>query len=301
MQLRWLIGFAAAAGLLCLSAAAPPLAGANSTGIIGYSGKQNANKTCNNCHSGGQIPSVSFEGPTQMAPNAVATFRFVVQSNSVNQKAAGFNVAVNEGTLGVVTGQDEQLVAGELTHTKPKANSSGKASWEFTWQAPGTPGLYPIFVSGNSVNRNVSGALGDRSASDVHTVLVVEEATPTETPAPQPATDTPTPLAPTETPTVAPTSTRRNTPLSTATRTTTATATPTPTPEARLARGDANCDSLLGAADLIAVVRQLSTGGVGECLVADANCDGALDTADVDEVVRLLNEAAPAAACLQSP
>lgn len=304
MRVRQLmIGFAATVSLAGVGAVPP--ARANSAGIIGYSGKQGDQKTCNNCHNGGQIPSVSFEGPTQMAPNAVATFRFVVQSNSVNQKAAGFNLAVNQGTLAVVAGQDEQLVAGELTHTKPKANTNGKASWDFTWQAPATPGLYPIFGSGNSVNRNVSGPLGDRSASDVHTVLVVAEVAPTETPSPEPATSTPTPVPPSETPTAEPTPTRRNTPLPTATRTTTPSASPTPTPTRTPAldppHGDANCDRVLGAADLVSVVAQIGTGGLGTCTVADANCDGVLDAADVDELLWLLNGGAPDPACLQSP
>ena len=122
-------------------------------GIVGYSGKQGA--TCDDdCHEGGLIPQVRFEGPQQVLADAVATFRFVVTSPTSKQKVAGFNVAASDGTLGVLADQDEQLEFGELTHDAPKPNVNAEASWEFTWQAPSQQGVYTLYGAGLSANGN---------------------------------------------------------------------------------------------------------------------------------------------------
>lgn len=276
--------------LAALCVLVPAAAGANSSGLIsvpGHSGKQSPNTTCNNCHGGGAAPDVAFEGPTELLPGEVATFRFTVESNAQSQRSAGFNVAASGGMLGVIAGQGAQLVefpsqSGqfELTHAGSKANTNGRASWQFTWTAPIEAGAYVLFGSGNSVNRS-GNTLGDRSTSDVYNVFVVAPAdTPTETPTAEP----------TATETVEPTSTRRETPTSTATRTSSATPSPTPTPTATEdptpagpSPGDANCDGAINAADLAAELRLLDElgGEVGSCAFADADCDGGIDEDDI--------------------
>jgi hypothetical protein len=292
---------------LCLPAR---VAWANSTGITGFSSKQGP--ICNTCHSGGGFPEVSFEGPVTLSPGAMATYRFVVRSGGQSQRHAGFNVAADAGTLGVVAGQGAQRLGTELTHTSPKQNVDGQASWDFTWQAPLTPGSYSLYGAGNSVR--VDGTqLGDRASSREHVIDVLAE-TPTPTPTPVPPTETPTPtpapVPPTETPSPPPTSTstseatatRRDTPTSTATRTAsgtvTPTATPTPTETPRgPSPGDANCDGAINAADLVANLLRRSDGEVGECLFADANCDQLIDDEDLLVVLARLF-GAPAPACL---
>ena len=140
---------------------------ANSTGKTGYSGKLGFSCTPT-CHIGGVPPAVSFEGPDQVAAGAVATFRFVVQSQQpASQIAAGLDVAASAGKLGTVSGQGEQLLGGEITHTQPKNNdTNGTTSWDFTWQVPTQGGMATLFGAGISVNLNDS-SFGDASATAV--------------------------------------------------------------------------------------------------------------------------------------
>ncbi|HVO26529.1 MAG TPA: choice-of-anchor V domain-containing protein [Candidatus Margulisiibacteriota bacterium] len=136
------------------------------TGITGNSGKQGA--TCDDdCHHGGVTPLVRFEGPTQVMADAIATFRFVVTSQSAKQTVAGFNVAASDGVLGVVAGQDEQLEFDELTHQAPNPNLNGEASWEFTWQAP-SPGVYTLYGAGLSANNNGTDGGDDSNLTTVN-------------------------------------------------------------------------------------------------------------------------------------
>ncbi len=165
-----------------------------SIGRTGSSGKQGS--TCNLCHRGGTAPVVRFEGPGQVAAGTLATFRFVVQSQAPTQTAAGFNVAASGGRLAIVAGQGEHALGGEITHSAPKVDSDGVASFEFTWQAPTQPATYKLFGAGISANHNGSSS-GDLSAATTHDVVVPgEAATPTATPTPR----EPTPPGPTPTP-----------------------------------------------------------------------------------------------------
>jgi hypothetical protein len=168
------------------------------TGQTGYSGK--AGFSCTpTCHIGGVAPVVSFQGPDQVAAGAVATFHFVVESQApAMQVAAGLDIATSAGTLGTVSGQGEQLLGGDITHTSPQNNSNGGASWEFTWQAPAQPGTATLFGAGNSVNLDFT-SFGDAAATTTFQVVVSDGSPPTPT-------ETPTDI-PTETPTPTPTST----------------------------------------------------------------------------------------------
>ncbi len=282
---------------------------AYSTGIAGYSGKQQG-VTCNVCHSGGGTPGVSLTGPETLAPSGTGTYVFTVQSTTSRQTAAGFNVAASGGTLEVVNGQKEQIYSGttELTHTAPKANNaSGQAAWQFKWKAPAAPGNYTLWAAGNSVN--LSGSTGgDAAAATVFSVAVGSVATPTPTATltpsptrtPQPtASPTQTPM-PTDTPTPEPTATAVDTPTSTLAPTETLTATPpasptftptapsTPAPTVLPSAGDANCDGSVTAADLTALVAVLEGIAPPLCVGADADQNGELDEADLPSIVDIL-------------
>jgi hypothetical protein len=146
------------------------------------------------------------------------------------------------------------------------------------------------------------------------TVTHTPTRTPTFTPSPS-ATATPslTPLptgtaiptstatatltaAPSSTPTVAPTTTPSSTPSSNSTPsttptmtwaftpTTTATATPTPTPLSG-APGDGNCDGVISAADLPAVIEALGS-SILTCTGLDADQDGNVTAADLSLAVQ---------------
>lgn len=138
--------------MLCLAALAawPSPSIAVSEGITGNSGKQGAN--CADCHSGGTAPLVRLEGPREVYAGALATFRFVVQTQSIRQQFAGFNVAASDGQLEPVRGQGEHLDVGELTHDAPKPAIEDETTWLFTWRAPSTAGSEVIFGAGLSAN-----------------------------------------------------------------------------------------------------------------------------------------------------
>ena len=157
--------------LFSVGVAAP--ASAHSTGMSGASGKTNG-FYCRGCHAGGIVPTIAFDGPTTMEPGAIATFRFTVTSQAKDsQTAGGLDVAGSGGILGLVADQGTQLLHSEVTHTGPKDNdANGQAPFDFTWQAPATPGTYTLYGAGCSVNDN-SKQTGDAAAKTTYDVVVV--------------------------------------------------------------------------------------------------------------------------------
>jgi len=240
---------AAAAVLLCATAAA-----AHSTGETGHSGKQRS--TCNECHSGGTAPDVRFSGPQSVTAGDIVTYRFEVQSMRGAQRAAGFNVAVSDGSLDVASDEDEQLILDELTHTMPKINSDMIAAWEFRWTAPLAPGAVTLFGAGNSVNRNGQDT-GDRASVTTLVVAVVE------------ATATPTATALPATPTLT------TTPTPASTQTAPGSAGPSPTGGAARCVGDCDDSRSVAVNELVAGVGiALGTQSIDACRADDSNGDG---------------------------
>lgn len=141
-------------------------------GIIGYSGKQG--DTCSDrCHNPtATLPSVRFEGPQTVKAEAVATFRFILQSQSTRQKVAGFNVAASDGVLDVVAGQGEHVELDELTHDAAKQDVDGIAAWEFSWRAPTQTGVSTLYGAGLSANGNGTNG-GDDSNLTTLAVTVI--------------------------------------------------------------------------------------------------------------------------------
>jgi hypothetical protein len=187
---------------LLLAVATP--AAALMIGITGFSGQQlkpdgtplycsNAGLGCHFTDPGTKAPLVRFEGPTQVDPGATVTYTFIVTSqNPTVQIQAGLDVAASAGKLGALPGQQEQVLKntstmnGEITHTGPKDNDqNGEAAWQFTWQAPTTPGVYVLFGAGNSVDASTTDE-GDEAA--ITTLMItVGDVAPTPTPTPSPA------------------------------------------------------------------------------------------------------------------
>jgi hypothetical protein len=145
-------------------------ADAVSDGITGFSGK--LGDTCaDSCHGPAVPPVVAFEGPTEVEVGELATFRFVVRSQSPQQPFAGFNVAVTDGVLDVWPGEGARLEVGELTHEMPKTGMDGEVSWDFLWKAPAEPGIAVLFGAGLSAN-GTGTRDGDDGATTVLHVLV---------------------------------------------------------------------------------------------------------------------------------
>lgn len=125
----------------------------------GISGQTTAGCTCHSTSSS-TATSLSLSGPTTVNPGSTNTFTLTLQHSS--RPAAGFNLAIvnsggqNAGSLGTVSGQLTQIMSGELTHSQPKSLSGGSVSWQFTWQAPSTPGPYTVRAVGMAVNGNGS-------------------------------------------------------------------------------------------------------------------------------------------------
>lgn len=173
---------------LSLSLACSRTGLAYQTGIVGLSGKSNG-FYCRNCHAGGTVPLVAFEGPTVVQPGMMATFRFTVISQAAGQTLAGFDVAGSGGTLGLVPEQGTRLELNEVTHSTPKENDgNGQASFELTWQAPASEGEYTLFGAAVSANGNHE-RTGDAAARTTYGV-VVSASLPTPTPTPPAATPT---------------------------------------------------------------------------------------------------------------
>jgi hypothetical protein len=287
---------------------------AHSNGISGYSGKQGV--ICNQCHSGGEPPTVTFFGPTTLNTGATGTFTFSVLSNTATQTAYGFNVAGSGGTLQTVAGQNEQLFGrgetAEITHTQPKPNGaqSPGASWQFKWKAPATPGNYVLWGAGNSVNLNGQ-PTGDSAESTLLFIAVgglpTVTATATVPTPPSPTstfglpTSTSTP-APTRTPTPSPSSTFSPVlPTETPTHTATATGVPTqtetptavppdtPTPTARDVPTPTCTDT--PTTTLTATVTETPTPSATSTPSArpgDANCDDGMTAADLTALLTQL-------------
>jgi len=143
---------------------------------VGNSGKQGT--SCNDgCHNGGVVPLVRFEGPQRLEVGTLATFRFVVESQSSRQLLAGFNIAASDGLLSVVDGENEHDEVGELTHNFPSSSIDGVAAWQFGWRAPENPGVQTLFGAGLSANGS-GGNNGDQSATTTYLVSVTPRAQP---------------------------------------------------------------------------------------------------------------------------
>ena len=260
------------AGLLTLAVLVPRAADAHSTGEVGHSGKQGP--ICNECHSGGTAPTVTFDGPTAVAVGETATYRLTVQSARATQRAAGVNVAVSAGTLAPVANQGEQLITGELTHTAPQNNVDGAASWQFTWTAPDAAGEVTLFGAGNSVNRNGQ-STGDRASATTLAVMVMAAATPSPTATPLPS---PTDTAP---PTVAASPTDTRTPG------------PTRTPGGACA-GDCDGSDTVAVNELVTGVGiALGSAAADACPALDGNADGQVSISELIAAVASLLDGCP--------
>ncbi|MFZ5785411.1 MAG: choice-of-anchor V domain-containing protein, partial [Acidobacteriota bacterium] len=143
-------------GALVLAHLAPVTALANSTGLVGYSGKAGA--TCSTCHQGATVLlQTQFTGPAFLKPGATGSYTFILGYYFQSQNA-GLGVAAQAGTLAVDPGEPTtKLVNQELVHSQPKSLSGpGIAgySWKFSWTAPSAAGSYTLFGAGIASNNN---------------------------------------------------------------------------------------------------------------------------------------------------
>ena len=171
-RVGWYAGILGSAAFLGL--ALPP-AMAYPWGISGYSGNpaSNLGAYCTECHSGGIVPAVSIAGPALVTSGSMNAYQLRITGGQ--SIAGGLDVSADGGTLiASDPGTDTQSGGGvgtEITHTKPRDAVAGRVVFNFTWQAPATPGTYTIYGAGNSVNL-ASGPSGDNAATTSFQVTV---------------------------------------------------------------------------------------------------------------------------------
>ncbi len=158
--------------LAALAAFAIPAgsAWAKKDGVSGYSGRFGA--TCSSCHAVGAAPvvaptpTVTITGPTSVAAGTTNTYTITIAGGIPVTGTGGINVAASGGTLIASSARDTQLLNGEIAHKDilavgPKTmDASGRAFWEFQWQAPATNGSYTLFGAGLNGNGDL-GFYGD--------------------------------------------------------------------------------------------------------------------------------------------
>lgn len=165
--MRAVVGIAAFA----VASLVPAAARANSSGVAGYSGKPNINapagESCNQCHSGGTAPTLSWMGPTTLAAGQTAEYTLVV-STGASRAAAG--IAATDGV--VLTPVQNVIDAfGEMVQNAPVAVAGGQATFRFTVKAPASGTTLRLWAVGLAANNN-GATSGDRAAHGTRDVTV---------------------------------------------------------------------------------------------------------------------------------
>lgn len=129
---------------------------ASSSGLTGSGIYQSG---CGTCHgSENSATSVTIRGNNKVKAGGVLDLTAVVAN--ANASAAGVNITFlnesNQLVPGLATKPNEglRLSQNQLTQFTPKLKSSESASFNFTLNAPSTPGTYKLIVNGNAVNFN---------------------------------------------------------------------------------------------------------------------------------------------------
>ncbi len=133
---------------------------AYSTGKTGVTRKNGNGCTCHNPTPSPNVV-VTIIGPDTLLINQSANYSVTISGGPLVR--AGTDIAVSSGTLASL-GSDLRLDPsdGELTHTLPKAPSSGKVTFSFLYTAPAVQQTITIYANGNSVNFNGVNDPGDQ-------------------------------------------------------------------------------------------------------------------------------------------
>jgi hypothetical protein len=156
---------------------------ASSNGISGFSGDPSTGGLyCNECHTGGVVPTVTLGGPTTVAPGTTNTYTLTITGGQSTE--GGLDVSASSGALSVNPGESGmQLLNSEITHTAPRPAQGfpRRVLWSFDWTAPAAPGSATLYGAGNSTN-GAQGSNGDAPAITTLQVTVAGAAgTPGET------------------------------------------------------------------------------------------------------------------------
>lgn len=146
---------------------------ASSTGMTGKT-KRDGGEGCF-CHGASPSPNVvvMINGPDTVDAGTTANFSVTITGGPLVR--GGTNIAALNGTLNIADGS-LQKIGDELTHTSPKAPVSNMVTFNFTYTAPGTPGIDTLYANGNSVNFNFN-ELGDQWNFADNKPIVVDKPT----------------------------------------------------------------------------------------------------------------------------
>jgi hypothetical protein len=120
------------------------------TGITGATKKNGEGCVCHSPTPSSSV-IVTINGPAELVAGQPAHYTVTVQGGPAVR--AGTNIAATDGTLDPVS-SELQKMGDELTHTSPQTFENGVATFNFSYTAPATPGVYTIYANGNSVNFN---------------------------------------------------------------------------------------------------------------------------------------------------
>ncbi|NCP63733.1 MAG: DUF1588 domain-containing protein [Paraglaciecola sp.] len=163
---------------------------ANSTGIIGRSGKDTLTCNSSGCHSGSNYrSSLTYSGDEIVEAGQTIDMALLLAffpPTSVTTPMAGINVAVSGGTL--LSGTGLQKVNNELTHTLASLTklSENKKTWNISWQAPANEETITLYACAETVNRDFSNFNDDSAAACLSKQIIVEKKT---TPPPPPVAE----------------------------------------------------------------------------------------------------------------
>lgn len=152
-----------ALGIFLLASAYLPVALASSNGSV------TSSQSCSTCHTDG-VATLLIIGPETVLPHSDNTYTLTITGGPA--VVGGLDVwAPDGGTLSVIDVLT-QVNGGEITHTAPKAFSSGSVSWDFQWTAPGVQGFFDLMAQGVSANDGMGNG-GDWAGTTSFAVQVI--------------------------------------------------------------------------------------------------------------------------------
>jgi len=147
----------------------------------GIASTQFGSAGCNDCHSGGNRPDVTLDGPSVVAPGTTNQYTLQIFTTGAQDKG-GLTVSATAGALtvgGTAASATRTVVGGggalEITHAVPKAAAGGTVSFTFVWTAPSVAGPVTMRGWGNAVDGSASPA-GDRADTEDLNIVVDDSA-----------------------------------------------------------------------------------------------------------------------------
>jgi hypothetical protein len=117
------------------------------------------------CHSAVQsnLTNLSITGIPSTGWVPSTSYILTATVSNVNKLSGGFDIHVSDGSL-ITVGAGTIVSGNSITHTSPKAMTSGVVSWDFEWIAPASGTAVTFTFAGNAVNAN-NALTGDAWAS----------------------------------------------------------------------------------------------------------------------------------------